>query len=54
MTFDKNSYVYQNYKSFFLTKVELHLQKQPDGTWLINRAEVLELDRQPVDWSHIR
>ena len=54
MTFDKNSYVYQNYKSFFLTKVELHLQKQPDGTWLINRAEVLELDRQPVNWSHIK
>ena len=54
MTFDKNSNIYQNYKSFFLTKVELHLQKQPDGTWLINRAEVLELDRQPVNWSHIR
>lgn len=54
MTFDKNSSISQNYKSFLLTKVELHLQKKPDGTWLINRAEVLELDRQPVNWSHIR
>jgi len=54
MTFDKNSLISQNYKSFLLTKVELHLQKRPDGTWLINRAEILELDRQPMNWSQIR
>jgi len=54
LTFDENSLISQNYKSFLLTKVELHLQKQSDGTWLINRAEILELDRQPMNWSQIR
>lgn len=52
--FDKNSPIAQNYKSLLLTKVKLRMQKQPDGTWLINRAEILELDRQPVSWSQIR
>ena len=54
MTFDKNSYVSQNYKSFLMTKSKLTLQKQPDARWLISRVEVLELDRQPVNWGHIR
>ncbi len=54
MTFDKSSYISQNYKSFLMTKSRLTLQKQPDGKWLISRVEVLELDRQPVNWSHIR
>lgn len=53
-TFDKNSYVSQNYKSFLLIKAKLHLQKQPDKRWLISRVEVLELDRTPVNWSQIR
>jgi len=54
ITFDKSSDISQSYKSFFLTKVELHLQKQSDKNWLINRVEVLELDRQPVNWRSIR
>jgi hypothetical protein len=55
MTFDKNSYISKDYyKSFLLVKAKLYLQKQPDRKWLINRLEVLELDRQPVNWSQIR
>ena len=52
--FDKESYVYKNSKRFLLTKVKLDLQKERNKRWLINRAELLELDRQPVKWQHIR
>jgi hypothetical protein len=44
ITFKKNSRI---------TKTKLTLQRQPDGRWLIGRAEVLELNKQPVNWSHI-
>ena len=53
-TFDKNSSISQDYKSFLLTKMELSLQKQHDKTWLISRAEIRELDRQPANWSYVR
>jgi ketosteroid isomerase-like protein len=54
LIFDKNSYVSQSYKPFLWTKSRLTLRKQPDGRWLISRIEVLEIDRQPVNWSRIR
>ncbi|NQT00788.1 MAG: hypothetical protein HQ580_02065 [Planctomycetes bacterium] len=53
-TFDKNSYVYENYKSFIFFKIELSFQKQPDKTWLISRGELLEIDKQPARWNDIR
>ncbi len=53
-TFDKNSSISVNYKSTLFLKIELHFQKHLDKTWLINRVEILELDRQPANWSHIR
>jgi hypothetical protein len=53
-TFEKDSYISENYKPFLMIKVELHLKKQPDKRWLINRVKVLEIDRQPVDWGDIR
>ena len=52
--FDKNSYISQNYKSFLQVKARLSLRKQPDKKWLISRIEILELDRQPTNWNHIR
>lgn len=52
--FDEDSYVAQNYKSFIQIKVELYFQKQPAGKWLINRTEVLEIDKQTFRWSNIR
>jgi len=51
--FDKQSYLYQGFKTQMLVKVKLDLQKQ-DDTWLISRAEMLEIDRQPANWRHIR
>jgi hypothetical protein len=54
LTFDKSSFIAQSYKSFLFTKSRLTLQKQPDGQWLISRVEILELDRQPANWGHIR
>jgi Holliday junction resolvase-like predicted endonuclease len=54
ITFDKNSRISQEYKSSIFVKAKLYLQKQPDKSWLINRIEVLEIDKQRVDWKDIR
>jgi hypothetical protein len=53
LIFDKRSYVYQNFKEQMLVKIRLDLQKQVNGKWLITRAEILELDLQPVSWQDI-
>jgi len=54
IVFDKRSYVYRDFKQLILAKVKLYLQKERDKSWLINRAEILEIDRQPVKWKDIR
>jgi hypothetical protein len=51
MQFDKNSYWARNYKANAVVLMQFYLRKQPDGTWLVRRAEVLELDKMPVTWS---
>lgn len=51
--FDKNSFVAQNYKPYVFIKVNLFLQKQPDKRWVIYSVELLELDKQPVNWRQI-
>jgi hypothetical protein len=51
--FDKQSYVYQSFKSQMLTEVQADLQKHPDNQWLINRVELLKIDFQPADWKFI-
>lgn len=53
MLFDKRSYVYQSFKQQLHVKAKLDLQKQPDDSWLITRAEILELDLRPVNWKDI-
>ena len=52
--FDKQSYVYQSFKSQMMTEVQTDLQKQPDGRWLINRVELLKIDFQPADWQSVK
>ncbi|MHC4172411.1 MAG: hypothetical protein ACYTBX_11785 [Planctomycetota bacterium] len=52
--FEKDSHIAQNYKAWLMVQAQLSFQKQPDKTWLINRIEIVELDRQPTNWSHIR
>jgi len=54
IVFDKRSYVYQSFKQLTLIKVRTELQKQRDGRWLISRAEIVAIDRQPAKWQHIR
>jgi hypothetical protein len=51
--FDKQSYVYQDIRLMW-AKVKLDLQKEQDKRWLINRAEVLELNKQQANWRDIR
>jgi hypothetical protein len=50
-TFDKDSFFAQAYKPQALITVELHLHKQPNGTWLASRVEPLEVDKNPVSWG---
>jgi hypothetical protein len=52
--FEKQSRIYRDYKSFVILKMKLDLKKERDKSWLINRAEILEIDRQPVKWREIR
>lgn len=53
--FEKQSYVYTEFnKPFMRTKVKLDLQKGQNKRWLINRAEVLELDRIRANWRDLR
>ena len=54
IVFDKQSYVYQNFRRMMPTKLKLHLQKQRDKKWLINRVELLEIDLQPVKWQDVK
>ena len=54
IVFDKRSYVYRDFKRLMLAKIELHLRKEQDKSWLINRAEILEIDRQPAKWKDVR
>jgi hypothetical protein len=45
MRFNEAAFIAQNYKALFLIEVRLHLQKQPDKSWLINRVELIEVDK---------
>lgn len=54
ITFSKDSYISQNYLSFIQMKIELYLRKQTNNQWLINRAEIREINRQRVSWSQTR
>jgi hypothetical protein len=51
--FDKQSYMYE-YKAYQFTKVKLYLEKGRDKNWLISRIEILEIDKKPLKWKHIR
>ena len=51
--FDKRSYVRQLYKQEIFVKAKADVAKQQDGGWLIDRAEILELDRVAATWGDI-
>jgi hypothetical protein len=52
--FDKNSYWAQAYKPSALVVLQFYLRKQPNGTWLVRRAEIREVDKMPVSWNVAR
>jgi hypothetical protein len=49
---DPKSEYYQSVK-LLLIKARLYLHRNADGRWLINRAELLEVNNQPVKWNEI-
>ena len=51
--FDEESIISETYKREIFFKLKVHLKKQPDNSWLINRAEILEIDRIPASWKDI-
>lgn len=53
--FDKQSEIYKEFlKPSISTKTRLYLQKQHDKRWLINRVELVELDKRPAKWEDFR
>ena len=53
MYFERQSFAYQ-YRPSILIKMKFDLQKQPDKNWLINRAEILQIDMQSVNWNYVK
>lgn len=53
IVFDKRSYIYQSFKQLMLVKMNMELQKQRHGGWLISRAEIQAIDRRPAKWKNI-
>jgi len=50
---EKDSRWARQYKEVALVRIRLDLRRQPEGRWLISRAEILEVDRFPVSWRGI-
>ena len=51
--FNENSQIAQMGKPLMLVKARLEFKKTPDKRWLINCCEILELDRNPVNWNQL-
>ncbi|NIP23110.1 MAG: hypothetical protein GWN67_05600 [Phycisphaerae bacterium] len=51
--FDEQSH-YREYQSFVILKIDVDLQKERGRRWFISRAEILEVNRQPVTWGDVR
>jgi hypothetical protein len=53
--FEKDSRIVQNYYGQIMwITTQVYLKKQPDKSWLINRMELLEINKQPVTWQQTR
>ncbi len=51
--FEEESIISETYKREIFFKLKVNLKRQPDNSWLINRAEILEIDRIPATWKDI-
>lgn len=54
MTFDKSSYIAENYKPSLLVKMQISFKKRRGPGWLISRVELKGLDGQAVSWRQVR
>ena len=52
--FEEGSFWAQSYKANALVKIQFYFRRQPNGTWLVHRTEVLEVDKMPVSWRMAR
>ena len=50
--FDSNSSLAQFVGKSVIVRVEFTLSKQPQGNWLLSNMELVEVNKQPVNWRH--
>ena len=53
VVFDKDSAIARTYKQQYLTRVRLHLKKQPNRRWLIQEIELIQVDGQSFSWRQL-
>lgn len=53
ITFTDDSFVARDYKKWILIKLQPYFGQRAGGNWLINRVEIVEIDKQPVNWQGI-
>ena len=53
LVFESSSYMAQTYRKEVFVKVRFNLQKQANKRWLIERIEILEIDRRLTNWIDI-
>jgi hypothetical protein len=53
--FEKDSQIVKDYYAQIMwITTQVDLKKQPDKSWLINRMELLEINKQPVNWQQVK
>ena len=52
--FTENSEIARMGKAFLIVKARFYFKKAPAKKWLINSSEIIELDRNPVNWNQLR
>ncbi len=53
--FEKDSRIVKDYYGQIMwITTQIYLKQQPDKSWLINRMELLEINKQPVNWRQVR
>lgn len=51
--FDKRSFIYGNIKQLFI-KARVELRKDATKNWLIEKTEIIEINRHPANWKDIQ
>jgi hypothetical protein len=51
--FTEQSQMAQMGKAFLIVRTRFYFKKTPDRKWLIYSSEILELDRNPVNWNQL-